>query len=125
MKTALTTEQSAALIDRGIPEEKASQVKEWRDDVSQWTHRGTPIFTLTDLFGLLPKQIDGACINVTGHIERHFLHIDCSADVCMCYYKSKSGVLDLCVRPELIDALYELLFWLIDNRALYKIDFTK
>lgn len=69
MKTALTTEQSAALIDRGIPKEKASQVKECRDDVSQWTHRGTPIFTLTHLFGHLPKQIEAACRNGTGHIE--------------------------------------------------------
>lgn len=120
MKTALTTEQSAALIDRGIPEEKASQVKEWRDDVSQWTHRSNPIFTLTDLFGQLPKQIVAECEN--GHINTHFLHIVCSPDVCMCYYKSKSSTLCLSVRTELIDALYELLLWTIDNRASSKID---
>ena len=58
MKTTLTAEQSATLIAKGISADKASEIKEYDDEVSQWTHRGAPTFTLTDLLSLLPKSIE-------------------------------------------------------------------
>ena len=60
MKTTLTPERSATLIAKGISADKAS---EYDDEVSQWTHRGAPIFTLADICELLPKEIERDTIN--------------------------------------------------------------
>lgn len=123
MKTTLTPEQSATLIAKGISADKASEIKEYDDEVSQWTHRGAPIFTLVDLLDILPKEI-----------ERDM--IDCGLDI---YYSpigsyfwrasylaySYSKISYVAVEKyaeELIDALYELLLWAIDNGH---IDLTK
>ena len=123
MKTALNPEQSATLIAKGISADKASEIKEYDDEVSQWTHRGTPIFTLADILGLLPKEIERDTIN-------------CGLDI---YYSpigsyfwrasyltySYSEIQYVAVEKneeELIDALYSLLCWVIDNGH---IDLTK
>lgn len=60
MRTTLTLQESATLIAKGISADKASEIKEYDDEVSQWTHRGAPIFTLADICGLLPKHISFA-----------------------------------------------------------------
>lgn len=49
MKTNLTPEQSDRLIELGVDPSMASEVHPYSDDVSQWTNRGDPIFTLTDI----------------------------------------------------------------------------
>lgn len=121
MKNELTVEQSAKLIERGISKEKASAIKEWSDDVSQWTHRGDPIFTLADLLGLLPKGIccEGLWIKlrITSWIDEPWF----------AGYENQVGAY---VTPnkapfsndELIDALYELVLWCIDNRYINPIE---
>ncbi len=111
MKTELTIEQSRRLIELGVDPNKASEIKEFDDPVSKWIHRGAPIFTLADLLVMLPKNIvvDGVTLNLT--IEWHY------KQWCIFYigshYPSKSFY-----HVELIDAIYSLLIWLIENRYL-------
>lgn len=50
MKRSLTKEQSARLIEQGVPREKASTVEQIPD-------YDNPIFTLTDILEILPKEI--------------------------------------------------------------------
>lgn len=116
MKDKLTIEQSALLIAFGVSSDKASEIEEYKDDVSQWTHRGAPIFTLNDVLKLLPKEIYSD--------EREILYfLTISMDKYRCYVRYKN--LSYCKNfgptkhaPELIDALYELLCWTIQNKYL-------
>lgn len=64
MKTILTIKQSAELIKRGVSANRATEIKLYDDPVSEWTHRGCPLFTLTDLLSLLPKEIDGCNLTI-------------------------------------------------------------
>ena len=122
-KNCLTAEQSAILIAKGISADKASEIAEYDDEVSQWTHRGAPIFTLADICALLPKEVERDTIN-------------CGLDI---YYSpigsyfwrasyltySYSEIQYVAVEKneeELIDALYSLLCWVIDKGY---IDLTK
>lgn len=118
MKTTLTPEQSATLIAKGISADKASEIKEYDDEVSQWTHRGVPIFTLADICELLPKElmIDGVT---------YYLNMLCMETWVANYINAVgdnyvTGILRS--TTELIDALYSLLCWVIDKGY---IDLTK
>lgn len=98
MKTKLTLEQSARLIELGVPQSNASGIETYRPC------EGRPIFTLADMLELLPKTLnDECCLNIYtyGHDW-------------IAYYgghKTKRA-------PELIDALNELLVWCIDNKHI-------
>lgn len=119
MKKLLSAEQSAILIAKGISADKASEIKEYDDEVSQWTHRGTPIFTLADICALLPKDV------VTDTIM-------CENDVCPISIRWDKNCqkwlvgYDLVPRPvgvvdsELIDALFSTLCWVIEKNLLPK-----
>ena len=121
MKTTLTPEQSAKLIAKGISADKASEIKEYDDEVSKWTHRGSPIFTLADILGLLPKEI----VNDTIMCENDDCPISIRWDKnCKKWFIGYDlvphpvGVVD----SELIDALFSTLCWDIDRGH---IDLTK
>ena len=120
MKTSLTPEQSATLIAKGISADKASEIAEYDDEVSQWTHRGAPIFTLADLFALIPKTIPDDDNKPYGY-HRFGIAIDHKMLWCVSYFGN-------CYRHigfdnvELIDSLYRLVGWLADNKL---IDLTK
>ena len=58
MKNCLSIERSADLIKHGINANNATEIKVYDDPVSEWTHRGCPLFTLTDLLSMLPKAIN-------------------------------------------------------------------
>ena len=64
MKTQLTAEESAKLIELGVSPERASERTPDYTDINN-TGRPLerrellPIFTLTDLIGILPKEIEG------------------------------------------------------------------
>ncbi len=109
MKTTLTIEQSQRLIELGISIDKASDSAIYDEPC----HRAyMPIFTLTDLLGILPKKItiDGVSLSLKMEwcykqqwsasyiIGRYFCEPFCHA--------------------ELIDALYSLLIWLIENKHI-------
>lgn len=124
MKTTLTIEQSAELIKRGVSEEKASEIFIDAGEHGMFsTPKATsmmlecareakvisPIFTLADLLSLLPKKID----------DTYRLKIQ-SCDWpawTVCYKDFQSGAKGWHQSIELIDALYKLMIWAIDNHV--------
>ena len=115
MKTTLTPEQSAALIAKGISADKASEIKEYDDEVSQWTHRGVTIFTLADLLSLLPKSIEHngyaeAKLNIYTRPHRR----ECWVAK---YIVSAKTIPYDGAGEELIDALYEVLWKLLNGHV--------
>lgn len=102
MKTELTTEQSQHLLELGVPRERMTKLVE---------HRGLiPIvertFSLTDLLEILPKEIDNRRdLQIGWHslADKWFV----GYEYCQSYHAE-----------ELIDALYELLCWVIKNGFL-------
>ena len=118
MKQMLSVEQSAGLIKRGVNENKAHEIKVYDDPLSEWTHRGCPLFTLTDLLSLLPKHI---------RIEhRHyylrmntFVLTDEKNPMWIARYITSNSAITLHERwsEELIDALYKLIISLLDNHV--------
>lgn len=105
MKTTLTVEQSAELIERGVNRNKASRrTPDYHD---------TPIFTLADLFAMLPKGIiynGSSCkLRITSwYNEPYFAGYMNRVDKYIMYAPFSA--------EELIDVIFELLCWTIDNR---------
>ena len=122
MKTTLTPEQSATLIAKGISADKASEKKREYTDLGTFIG-DAPIFTLADICGLLPKGVihNGlSCkLRITSWYDEPYF----------AGYENQIGKY-IMGNPydapfdaeELIDALYELLLWAIDNGY---IDLTK
>lgn len=118
MKTTLTKEQSQHLIDLGIPKAKASDIEEYSDPISQWTHRGAPIFKLEDFLNgeILPKEImldkeHGLDFGWDFYANKWVAQY-CDEDYLCLYEKAQYYA------EELIDALYELTVWCIKNKYL-------
>lgn len=102
MKTQLTKEQSAHLINLGVPKEKASEFDhDCRVDV----------FSLTDLLEILPKEIEYQDLKYQIRIE---WDEEWYADYVEDGY---SGVITA-KAEELIDALYELCVWCLESKYL-------
>ena len=107
MKTKLTTEQSKHLIELGVPEEKATRVEFYG------AYKTNPIFTLTDLLDILPKEIEPK--NGNACLEIQMFNDTC----CVSYeYTGHGGCKAYFDADELIDALYELVVWCIENSHL-------
>ena len=109
MKTELTKEQSQHLIDLGVPKEKASEFEPFdkQDD-------GVFIFTLTDLLKILPKEI-----KTEDNIYRQtMLWGGFSYFVGYRIHDTDRWLFQICLTKELIDALYELTIWCIENGYL-------
>ena len=154
MRKTLTIEQSAELIKRGVSAESASKrvtrqvadsrgreieklrLKRWKDCVPyekttmtnihvglmHFEHK--EIFTLADIFALMPKDIEMDFPNADGGIDTEDCYL-CTqwcingyyADNhqwCVFYTPGFQVVGDFCAK-ELIDALYKCLIWAIDN----------
>lgn len=118
MKTKLTKEQSQALIDLGVPEKMASD--ELVEDLEQaYDDKPRPkIFTLTDLLEILPKYIDCE-VEGTNYAadficfwNNRFLHYEAG------YYRYDMWDKSHRCTDELIDALYKLTVWCIENGHL-------
>lgn len=114
MKTTLTPEQSATLRAKGVSADKASEKK--REYTSLGTPIGyTPIFTLTDMLSLLPKSIEHngyaeAKLNIYTRPHRR----ECWVAK---YIVSAKTIPYDGAGEELIDALYEVLWKLLDNHV--------
>lgn len=140
-KSQLTAEQSAHLISLGVSADKASYNSCATAAGSAVRTPTRPIFTLVDLFSLLPEEIKGGLLSDpeedddTVHIEVegkvHTLEISpCDGDWYCGYYfweydeKTCRNYIDSYVLPcyndELIDALYELLCKIIEHNLLTK-----
>lgn len=115
MKTTLIIEQSAELIRRGVSADKASMSNATMQ--ASVNARGIiripgqPIFTLVDTLSLLPKYLAAF-----GNLMMDFNNLYKKWDVC---YELSEYMQS---EAELIDALYSLLCWVIDNGY---IDLTK
>ncbi len=119
MKTQLTAEESAKLIELGVSPERASESK---SSVAYGNGaRGimkvpeTPIFTLSDLIGILPKSIEHggyaeAKLNMYTRPHRR----ECWVAK---YIVSAKTIPYDGEGDELIDALYEVLYKLLDNHV--------
>lgn len=94
MRTTLTVEQSAKLIELGVPKERASIAQS--------------IFTIADLLSMLPYtiEIDGEVYDLILSYSRF--------QYWRAYYSLRMNVL-YNVSKELIDALWDLLADLIEN----------
>lgn len=118
MKTTLTIEQSAELIKRGVSANRAHEIKVYDDPVSEWTHKGCPLFTLADLLSLLPKHIR---IELRHYYLRMntFVLTDGENPMWIARYITSNSAITLHERwsEELIDALYNLIISLLDDHV--------
>lgn len=128
MKTKLTKEQSLHLIEIGIAKEKASE------KISYGFAGYDPIFTFTDLLAMLPKEIKVPVIDEileeVDYYIKYRIAFEWNSSAfgqvkpkCLAYYKEVSfiqgGKLCEFKSEEFIDALYELLCWVIENNEEY------
>ncbi len=113
MKITLTIEQSQRLIELGVSAEKASGE----------SLVGGSIFTLADLLGILPKEIEVESRD--GDIDDAWLFLvwDTNGDYAdnhewLAAYTAGFTYIANKHAPELIDAIYSLLIWLIENKYI-------
>lgn len=119
LKTQLTAEESAKLIELGVSPERASESK---SSVAYGNGvRGimkvpeTPIFTLADLVSLLPKSIEhGGYAEAKLNIYTRPHRRECWVAK---YIVSAKTIPYDGAGDELIDALYEVLYKLLDNHV--------
>lgn len=128
MKTQLTAEESAKLIELGVSPERASE----RESSVAYGNgaRGimkvpkTPIFTLADILDILPKEIEVDSPNADKGIDIEDCYL--CTQWCMngdyadnhqwcAFYTPGFQLIGDCTAPELIDALYSLLLWCLEK----------
>lgn len=117
MKDRLTAEQSARLIELGVDPSKASGF-ECLDPygLDDAIPTGVPLYTLSDLLKLLPKEIiadtimgkDWPCAFVMRWDENRHLWVTA--------YETLPRPLDVGNAPDLIDCLYALLILCIKEK---------
>lgn len=121
MKTELTIEQSQRLIELGVRTEKASEYKvvgsTCPSGIGGQVMMDRPIFTLTDLLKILPKEI------VVDGDEYYVVYSACyPGGEWGAHYESKwSSTAEYVGKSccmELIDALYELTIFCIENKLI-------
>ena len=103
MKDRLTKEESARLIELGVPKEMATGY------ITELYHGETEyidVFSLYDLLKILPKMVGDSAIYIHTLADGNW-----SAMYYGFYYSCK-------IEKELIDALYELLCLVIENNYL-------
>lgn len=114
MKTALTIKQSAELIKRGVNKDKASYDSCATSVASVVRTTVEPIFTLTDLLSLLPNNYPGD--ELDSGDKRVYLTITAvDWNLWMAKYSTINKVIAARANREMIDSVYELLLWAIDN----------
>lgn len=114
MKQMLSVEQSAELIKRGVSPERATRVPlcAISTDEPRWSE---PIFTLADLLSLLPKSIEyGGYAEAKLNIYTRPHRRECWVAK---YIVSAKTIPYDGAGEELIDALYEVLWKLLDNHV--------
>lgn len=108
MKTELTIQESKHLFKLGVPSYKARRI--FRTSST----RSHDIFCIEDLLNILPKEIgDGRYV--------YWLRIDITYNLSEVYYSAGALVgegIGYKKKEKLIDALYELTVWCIENGHL-------
>lgn len=121
MKQNLTIEQSAELIRNGVPNNRASDF-EAVSSTNPWGIGGQvvmarPIFTLADLLSLIPKTIN----NGNHYLDLSYGFGDWTASYILWDSRDEGTYIEDTqgekTAKELVDALYELLLWCLDNHV--------
>jgi hypothetical protein len=114
MKQNLTVEQSARLIELGVDKKRASKCSSYMKTSASC--RGiiqvpqyNPIFTLSDVLEMLPKEME---VDFQGNVIALHLVIVASENSWEVSYSDNNT---LQTAPELIDALFNLLVWVLTN----------
>lgn len=116
MKAKLTIKQSRRLIELGVPTEKASGALPNRTFCAAKDYYD--VFTITDLLEILPKdEYTTICFrflaSTTDERGNRLKNVWCAE------YDSILNGVDRCFySPELIDALFELVVWCVENGYL-------
>lgn len=135
MKTKLTIEQSQRLIELGVSPDKASLVRldfngtyacvsgEESDRVRKCVNgeyyvEESRIFTLSDLLSMLPKEIIADTIMGKDWPCALAMRWDENRHLWVTTYETLPRPLDVGNASELIDALYELLIWCINEKYM-------
>ena len=109
MKTQLTIEESARLIELGVDAKLASGE----------SLVGGALFTLVDLLSILPKEIDGYELNISANKTEYFVsYILWDDDEFYGTYIRDRFQNIQSSSPELIDALNKLAVWAIEQGHL-------
>ena len=111
MKTKLSIEESAHLIELGVDANLASE-SEIFDEPCHMSY--IKIFTLEDLLSILPKEIDGYMLNISTSESEWWVAYELT-DNCDEWYSFVRDVIGTFGAPELIDALNQLLIWIITS----------
>lgn len=111
MKQALSIEESAELIKRGVSESHATS-SIWYPSENAYVYR---VFTVVDLLSLMPKAINHGhyyldlSYGFGNWTASYILWDDCDEGT---YIRDAQGEK---TADELVDALYKLLLWCLDN----------
>ena len=121
MRNLLTAEESAKLIELGVSPERASEIKVEVKEPSRGcpniycSEVKRPIFTLTDILDILPKKITfGHRTNCRLKLQPIVSSKDRISEVWQACYLHTSLKANA-EAPELIDALYSLLVWCLEE----------
>ncbi|WP_289758891.1 hypothetical protein [uncultured Duncaniella sp.] len=120
MKTRLTAEESAKLIELGVSPERASEIKVEVEEPSEGCPNiycsdvKRPIFTLTDILDILPKEFNvsgtSARLQVYNHPAEYWIASYVTYDGGTLTYQNPCSA-----EKELINALYSLLVWCLEK----------
>lgn len=108
MKSKLTPEQSQRLIELGVDPSKASAFNDLRTE-KIFSPGDKPIFTLTDILSLLPKEIYSEERDIFYRLNIEMGNF--SSSVCYKHYGYPKTYGQKKSAPALIDALFEMLCW--------------
>lgn len=110
MNTRLTIEESARLIKLGVDEKLASEI-EYRPKKSGYGRLKYRVYSLADILSILPKEIKVDKVILSLVIEWQ------GGKWYACYMGHGYMKADHSA-PELIDALYQLAIWCLENNHI-------
>lgn len=116
MKKDLTIEQSTRLLEFGVDARRASNFTStvMLDVHGYECYDAKPIFTLVDVIELLPTTIYSEERDVTYSL--HIIKSEFQSVVSYRHYANSKGFGPTKSSSELIDALYQILIWTIQNK---------
>lgn len=109
MKTELTKEESARLIELGISPKWASQELIENIYQKEYSEPRLKVFTLADILSIIPKEF-----KVNTNIA--VLVISTHHGIWTVGYEDNLGNYINYINQELIDSLYQLLIWAIEHK---------
>ncbi|MDE7349675.1 MAG: hypothetical protein K2N25_01300, partial [Muribaculaceae bacterium] len=132
-KTTLTIEESARLFELGVDAEKASKCRVQHEADFEVEYRivlhdefcyemaslnPQPIFDLSDLLSILPKEIDynGLTYRLNMWVDKAIWYVEYVAEVEFNQWDTLNT--DNFESPELIDTLYHQAIWCLENGHL-------